>query len=90
MVHRAEETIRRWIWAGRLPARKLATGYRVLQRDVAAVAAGRPLPEAPRTTLRDWVSGVTTWQACNGVAMRGGAGRLVIDDRTERSDLGGR
>lgn len=92
-MHRAEETIRRWIWTGKLPARKLADGYRVQEADVAAVASHLPLPEASaanRPGLREWVADVTAWRAGNQVSPRGGAGQLVIEDRAERSDHGDR
>lgn len=91
-VHRAEETIRRWIWTGKLPARKLGTGYQVQERDLDAIA-GVPAPREPgesELSLGEWVAAVTAWRAGNDVVPRGGAGQLVLEDRAERSDLGDR
>lgn len=85
---RAEETIRRWIWTGRLPARKRGRGYRVSQVDLDAVAGGVPaLREAGKAgiSLAEWVERVDTWRTHNGVPPRGGAGQLVIEDRAARA-----
>lgn len=83
-MHRAEETIRRWIWAGKLPAHKLGGSYRVRDGDVAAVAGGRQPSGGGEPSLREWVTGVTAWRAANGIPARGGAGQLVIEDRAAR------
>ncbi len=92
-VHRAEETIRRWIWTGKLPARKFGKGYQVHESDLDAIAAGVPAPRQPSETelsLGDWVAAVKAWRATNDVSPYGGAGQLVIEDRAERSGLGDR
>jgi excisionase family DNA binding protein len=92
-VHRAEETIRRWIWAGKLPARKLGKGYQIHERDLDAVAASVPAPREPGDSefnLAEWVAAVKAWRAGNDVLTHGGAGQLVIEDRAERSGLGDR
>ncbi len=95
-VGRADETIRRWIWSGKLPARKLGNTYRLLARDVDAVAGG-PAPRAAaqahparRPSLGDWLDRVQRWQAGNDVKKRTGAWRLVVQDRAERSELADR
>lgn len=90
-VHRAEETIRRWIWTGRLPARKLGNRYQVDVQDLEAVAAGVPAPRKSSDLdvgLGEWVVAVKAWRAGVDVPPAGGAGRLVIEDRRERSGLG--
>lgn len=87
-VHRAEETIRRWIWTGKLPARKLGKGYEVQESDLDAIAAGIPAPREPEASLGGWVADVNAWRAGNGISPRGGAGQLVVEDRAEQSDLG--
>lgn len=94
-VGRAEETVRRWIWSGKLPARKLGNVYRLLEQDVDAVAAGVPAPrksaeDGAAPSLGQWLADVRRWQAGNGVAKRPGAWRLVVQERTERSGLAGR
>ena len=96
-VGRSDETIRRWIWSGKLPARKLGNTYRLRARDVDAVARGVPVPRTPdedepagQPGLGDWLDRVQKWQAGNGVTKRQGAWRLVIQDRAERSELADR
>lgn len=48
-ANRNPETIRRWIRAGKLPARKIGTQHVIEERDLAAVLDGEyellPLPE---------------------------------------------
>lgn len=86
-VHRAEETVRRWIWSGRLPARKVGRGYRVAEDDL-ATTAGIPSPRASggaARSLAEWVEQVAEWRAVNGVAPRGDAGQLVVEDRAARA-----
>jgi len=41
--NRSEETVRRWIWSGRLPSRKLGNQHFIDPADVAALR-----PESPR------------------------------------------
>lgn len=92
-VHRAEETIRRWIWTGKLPARKRGKSYQVRESDLDAVAASLSAPRKPNESelsLGGWVAAVKVWRATNDVSPHGGAGQLVIEDRAERSGLGGR
>jgi excisionase family DNA binding protein len=64
-ARRGEETIRRWIWSGRLPARKLGNVYYIHHTDLEVVldesyphhkkAAGEP-------TLAEWLDEVRAWQ----------------------------
>jgi excisionase family DNA binding protein len=89
-VNRVEETIRRWIWAGKLPARKLGQSYQVRESDLDAIAAGMPLPREPELRLGEWVAEVKAWRAGNDVPPCGGAGQLVIEDRAQRSGRGDR
>ncbi|MGH4019300.1 MAG: helix-turn-helix domain-containing protein [Pseudonocardiaceae bacterium] len=92
-AHRAEETIRRWIWTGKLPARKRGNAYQVRERDLDALAAGVPAPRTPaepELSLGEWVAEVKAWRAGNDVSPHGGAGQLVIEDRAKRSGLGDR
>ncbi len=89
-VNRAEETIRRWIWTGKLPARKRGQCYHVRETDLDAVAASVPAPREPELRLGEWVAEVRTWRAGNDVSALGGAGQLVIEDRAQRSSRGDR
>lgn len=91
-AHRAEETIRRWIWSGKLPARKLGRGYQVRTTDLDAVAGGLTASRKPDTRefgLAQWLDEFWRWREGNGVPVRGGTGQLVVEDRAERSGLAG-
>jgi excisionase family DNA binding protein len=88
-ARRAEETIRRWIWSGRLPARKRGHTYVVLEQDLdATLAQRRPRAErpAPGTTLGEWLDEVERFKASSSARWRGSASDLVLEDRRERSD----
>ena len=41
--NRSEETVRRWIWSGRLPSRKLGNQHFIDPADVAALKPGSPM-----------------------------------------------
>lgn len=91
-VHRAEETIRRWIWSGKLPARKLGGRYQMRTADLNAVAGDLPVPSEPHKrelSLAQWLDEFWQWREDNGIPAREGAGQLVIEDRAERSGVAG-
>ncbi len=90
-VGRTEETVRRWIWSGRLPARKVGNTYRLSAADLETASRRIPQPRGSgeqrsgAPDLREWLEQVREWQAGNSVDKRPGAWRLVIEDRIERS-----
>ena len=88
-AHRSEETIRRWIWSGRLPAHKHGNSYRidVAHLDRVAVvydpaddghAAGRS------ESLCAWLDDLDRWKQGLSVAAGASAADLVIEDRHAR------
>ena len=88
-VHRSEETIRRWIWSGRLPAHKRGTSYRIdiAHLDRVAVvsdpaddghAAGRS------KSLGAWLDDLDRWKQGLSAAAGASAADLVIEDRHAR------
>jgi len=80
LVHRSAETVRRWVWSGRLRARKSGKHLLVARRDLEALAgAGRS-----SLTLTEW--GNLADQVLRRTK-RGGrsASDLVLRDRRERS-----
>lgn len=92
-VGRAEETVRRWIWSKRLPARKVGNSYRVLVRDLDALASTTGVPEQrsrrpslDRPSLAEWLDEVARWRETTGLPPRASAADLVIEDRAERSE----
>ena len=84
-VGRTPETIRRWVWSGRLPARKLGNRLTVARDDLdrAAGAAARP-------DLAAWLDGVESQRAQRPRAETRSAGDLVLADRRRRSSTDGR
>ncbi|MBA2531620.1 MAG: helix-turn-helix domain-containing protein [Nocardioidaceae bacterium] len=98
-VGRTEETVRRWIWAGRLPATKRGNVLFVDEDDLPATAI-RPRGSHERAsgessqqslTFMDWGRQVEAWRATTGPST-GSAADLVIEDRAshdvvERADV---
>jgi excisionase family DNA binding protein len=86
---RSEETIRRWIWSGRLPAVKRGTSYRIdvvnLERVMVELDEGVPAHgTTPNTSMLDWLEQVDEWK--RGVATNPGpsASEMLIEDRRAR------
>jgi excisionase family DNA binding protein len=87
-AHRSEETIRRWIWSGRLPARKHGTSYRIdiahLDHLAVEYEPGQPGRDEGESSLTSWLEDLDRWKA--GLSARPGASAagLVIEDRRAR------
>ncbi len=77
---RSAETVRRWVWSGKLRARKSGKRLLVLRGDLEALAGTRG---AKHLSLREWQA------MANKVLKRSAKGRsardLILADRTERS-----
>jgi excisionase family DNA binding protein len=87
LAHRTPETIRRWVWSGRLAASRDGNRLLVLRDDVLRLAGEADGRGAQRTvTLSDWID-QTTASVRQGTA-GATASTLVLDDRRERSDAG--
>ena len=87
-AHRSEETIRRWIWSGRLPAHKRGSRYRidVAHLDRVAVAYDPPDagPGANGASLGAWLDDLDRWKEGLPAAAGLSAADLVIEDRRAR------
>ena len=95
-VHRSPETVRRWIWSGRLPATKRGNTYYVdvMHLEGLAVEMGITGIEADHAGdatsghLAAWLADVDQWKsglaAASGPAARTTASDLVIEDRHAR------
>ena len=93
---RSAETIRRWIWSGRLPAVKRGNTYYVDVMRLQGVAAEMGItmhggPDAPSGGLAAWLAEVDQWKS--GLAAAAGrpgrparptASDLVLEDRRAR------
>jgi excisionase family DNA binding protein len=90
-VGRSPETVRRWIWSGRLPATKRGNTYYVdvihLERLVAEMNATSWHGESSRPGLAAWLAEVDQWRATlarSGSARAATASDLVTEDRHAR------
>jgi excisionase family DNA binding protein len=97
-THRSPETIRRWIWSGRLPAIKRGNTYYVdvthleglvIELGTAGHASGTPGQTQPGS-LRAWLADLDTWKSgltaagLTGAQSSRTASDLVIEDRHAR------
>ena len=81
LVDRSPETVRRWVWNGRLKARKSGRHLLVPRRQVEALGAMGRLP----MTLREW--GALAEQVLHRPKAGGrSASDLVLADRRARSE----
>jgi excisionase family DNA binding protein len=80
LTGRSTETVRRWVWSGRLRARKLGKRLLVLRSDVEALAGSQ---QTKPLSLTEWRA------SANKILRRSAAGKsasdLVLADRRERS-----
>ena|SRR5919106_334681 len=82
LVGRHPETIRRWVWSGRLEARRRENRLVVARAEVEALAR----QTAHATSLREWAEkarGALTGRSAPGT--RGSAADLVLEDRRSRA-----
>lgn len=83
LVGRHPETVRRWVWSGRLAGRREGRRLLVSRSDVEALAGLDPTSRS----LRDWA---VEARAVRGGMPPGAAGRsaadLVIEDRQRRTE----
>lgn len=83
LAHRTPETVRRWVWGGRLGA--VRSGHRLLLvRSEVLSLAGPSTAVASASSLTDWAQGL------RAASPRGGPGAtasdLVLEDRAAREE----
>jgi excisionase family DNA binding protein len=89
-AHRSEETVRRWIWSGRLPARKRGNSYRIDIAHLDRIAVAYDPPDAGPAAadggggLGAWLDDLDRWKEGLRVAAGATAADLVIEDRHAR------
>ncbi|MGH2714717.1 MAG: helix-turn-helix domain-containing protein [Thermoleophilaceae bacterium] len=82
LVGRHPETIRRWVWSGRLAARREGNRLLVSRADVVA-AASQGLPVVG---LGEWADRARGAREASGSGRSGrGAADLVLEDRAHRT-----
>lgn len=83
LAGRHPETVRRWVWSGRLPAQRRGNRLLVARADVEALA-GNAAKSA--TTLAEWAEHArAVSQSTTPGPRRRSAADLVIEDRARRS-----
>ncbi|HVD00783.1 MAG TPA: helix-turn-helix domain-containing protein [Candidatus Dormibacteraeota bacterium] len=83
LVNRSPETVRRWVWVGRLKARKSGRNLLVARKDIEGLAAAAPAQS--RLTLQEW--GELAQRVLNRPDTGGrSASDLVLEARRERED----
>jgi excisionase family DNA binding protein len=94
LVHRTPETVRRWVWSGRLTARRhgnrLLVSREALEQLVAAPAGRRPATAAqPPLSLEQWRALVAAERGAGtltALAAHPSALDLVLADRRARTE----
>jgi excisionase family DNA binding protein len=85
LAGRTPETVRRWIWSGRLAARRHGSRLLVTRDDVDRLIQGRPAPA--RLTLAAWAAAVDEQRQAGALgdpSADSSAADLVLDDRASR------
>ena len=86
LVRRTPETVRRWVWSGRLPARRQSNKLFVARRDLEQLLQGRAAGSSPMT-IQEWIAGAERLRT-DGALPVGTAGAtaadLVHEDRRAR------
>lgn len=76
---RTPETVRRWVWAGRLPARRQGNRLLVSRADVDRLRSGHSAGDGSRLSLQEWV---TLVERTRGPGQPGASARdLVLEER---------
>jgi hypothetical protein len=84
LVGRHPETVRRWVWSGRLSAQRRGGRLFVARGDVQAMAGSRTV-----VSLREWADRVRAARAPTTAPGSGrSAAELVIEDRRQRTGIG--
>ena len=85
LARRTPETVRRWVWSGRLVARRHGNRLLVPREDVLRLSRGDRTGVA---SLRAWAAEAASMGRCGNPGQS--AADLVINDRRTRSDADAR
>ncbi len=83
LAGRTPETIRRWVWSGRLEARRRGNRLLLARIDVLRQVGSQPDPARATETLSQWAADVAV---LNRGRQGGTASDLVVEDRRARDD----
>src|SRR5215467_6806891 len=81
---RSAETVRRWIWSGKLTARREGRRLMISRDELTALLAGQGRADAG-LTLAEWAAAARQALFLSGGLARGSAADLVLADRRSRS-----
>ena len=88
MAGRSEETIRRWIWSGRLPAAKRGTSYRIdvvhLQEVIVETQPDPRQVGSASNSMLEWLDAVAEWKRGVTTTPGASASEMLIEDRHAR------
>ena len=82
MAGRSTETVRRWVWSGRLRAHKRGNKLLIAHADLARLLGSRGISSG--ISLADWMADVESSGLKKGARSESAAG-LVLEDRRVRS-----
>lgn len=86
LARRNPETVRRWVWSGRLASQRRGRRILVARRDVEALAGGG---SRGGLSLGEWARQAQASQKATGSGRRRrSAADLVLEDRVQRSSGG--
>lgn len=86
LAHRSPETIRRWVWSGKVNAIKYGTKLLVPR-----VAVAPPAPSEPphQLTLSEWIAWSDGLRSARATGPGQSAADLILEDRDERGGRAG-
>jgi excisionase family DNA binding protein len=87
IVDRSAETIRRWIWSGRLDASRRGNRLLISRQDLERIAGKRDRESNLPRSLRDWATMVRDDRRADRLGEQGryqSAADLVLADRADR------
>ena len=84
-VGRSPETVRRWIWSGKLAAQKQGRRLMISRHELAAFVAEHDRAEVS-LPLAEWAAAARQALAASGHPTLGSAADLVLEDRRRRSE----
>lgn len=87
LARRTPETIRRWVWSGRLDAVKTGNRLLIARSQILEV---EPDPPAPAGTLTDWMTEAAVLRKASKASKGSSAADLVLADRDDRGPGAGR